>query len=130
MAARKESGAETKRGNDLIRSTRSSGISGIVEAVSGEGRTGRVGFVSMLKERMRDSESGIGAPFVRNGEPPPRFLLMVTRWSYGDGRRRTLICDLHGQRLVDRKACQKGLQLCIRDRASVEILRLVAGFVW
>ncbi len=46
----------------------------MVEAVSGEGRTGRVGFVSILKDLIRDSESGMGAPFCRNGElGPPRL---------------------------------------------------------
>ena len=61
-----------------MRSTKSSGISGIVDAVRGEGRTGRVGFVSMLKDRMRDNESGIGAPFALKGElGPPRFRLML-----------------------------------------------------
>ena len=61
-----------------MRSTRSSGISGIVDAVKGEGRTGRAGFVSMLKDLIKDSESGIGAPFVLNGElGPPRFRRMA-----------------------------------------------------
>lgn len=52
-----------KSGNDRIRSTRSSGMSGILEAVKGDGRTGLVGFVSMLKERISDRESGIGTPW-------------------------------------------------------------------
>jgi hypothetical protein len=43
----------------------------MVEAVSGEGRMGRVGLVSMLKDRIKDKESGIGAPFPRKGELPP-----------------------------------------------------------
>jgi len=78
IAARKESGAERKRGKDRMRSTRSSGISGMVDAVRGDGRTGRVGFVSMLNDLIRDRESGIGAPFALNGEPPPpRFRLIV-----------------------------------------------------
>ena len=46
-----------KRGNDLIRSTKSNGISRIRDAVSGEGRTGRVGFVSTLKDRIKETES-------------------------------------------------------------------------
>jgi len=54
MATRKSSGADMKSGNDLMRSTTSRGMSGMVEAVSGEGRTGRVGFVSTLKERRTD----------------------------------------------------------------------------
>lgn len=41
-------------------------MSGIVEAVNGDGRTGRVGLVSMLKDLIRESESGIGAPFALN----------------------------------------------------------------
>lgn len=55
-------------------------MSGIVEAVRGEGRTGRVGLVSILKDLIRDSESGIGAaPFALKGEepPPPRLRRMV-----------------------------------------------------
>lgn len=61
-----------------MRSTRSSGISGIVDAVRGEGRTGRVGLVSILKDRINDSESGMGAPFALNGElGPPRFRRML-----------------------------------------------------
>lgn len=51
----------------------------MVEAVRGEGRTGRVGLVSILKDLIKDSESGMGAPLVLNGElGPPRFRLMVT----------------------------------------------------
>lgn len=66
-----------------MRSTRSSGISGIVEAVRGEGRTGRVGFVSILKDLIKDNESGMGAPLVLNGElGPPRFRLMVIVLNY------------------------------------------------
>lgn len=54
-------------------------MSGIVEAVKGEGRTGRVGLVSILKDRINDKESGIAvAPLVLNGEPPgPRFRLIL-----------------------------------------------------
>ena len=78
MAARKESGAERKSGKVRIRSTRSSGMSGIVDAVSGEGRTGLAGLVSTLKDRIRDRESGIGAPLLLNGElPPPRPRLIA-----------------------------------------------------
>jgi hypothetical protein len=83
IAARNESGAERKSGNDRMRSTRSSGISGIVDAVRGEGRTGRVGFVSMLKDRINESESGIGAPFALNGElGPPRFRRILKMWTF------------------------------------------------
>ena len=57
MATRKPSGADMKRGNDRIRSTRSRGMSGMVEAVKGEGRIGRVGLVSTLKDRIRAPES-------------------------------------------------------------------------
>jgi hypothetical protein len=42
----------------------------MVDAVSGEGRTGRVGLVSILNDRIKDNESGIGAPFPRKGELP------------------------------------------------------------
>jgi hypothetical protein len=59
MAAKKSSDADWNSGKDLMRSTRSSGMSGMVEAVRGEGRTGRVGVASTLKERMREMESGI-----------------------------------------------------------------------
>ena len=53
-------------------------MSGIVEAVRGDGRTGRDGFVSTLKDRIRDSESGIGAPFDLKGElGPPRLRLIL-----------------------------------------------------
>lgn len=47
-------------------------MSGIVEAVNGDGRTGRVGLVSMLKERMSETASGMGDPLLRKGEPPRR----------------------------------------------------------
>lgn len=40
-----------------MRSTRSRGMSLMVEAVSGEGRMGRVGLVSTLKDRMSETES-------------------------------------------------------------------------
>jgi hypothetical protein len=78
-AARNESGAETKRGKERIRSRRSNGISGMVDAVRGDGRTGRVGLVSRLKERIRDNESGIAAPLALNEELPPRFRLILSR---------------------------------------------------
>ena len=66
-----------------MRSTRSSGISGIVDAVRGEGRTGRVGLVSILKDRINESESGIGAPFALNGElGPPRFRRILKMWTF------------------------------------------------
>lgn len=45
------------------------------DAPRGDGRTGRAGFVSALKERTRARESGIGAPLLRNEEP--LFLLIV-----------------------------------------------------
>jgi hypothetical protein len=54
MALRNSSGADMKRGKDRMRSTRSRGISGMVEAVKGEGRMGRVGFVSTLKDLIRE----------------------------------------------------------------------------
>lgn len=74
MAAKKESGAERKRGNDRMRSTRSSGISGMVDAVNGDGRTGLAGLVSILNDLIKDNESGIGAPLPLKGELlPPRL---------------------------------------------------------
>jgi hypothetical protein len=57
MAARKSSDAETNRGKDLMRSTKSSGISLMVEAVRGDGLIGRVGFDSTLN-LMSDMGSG------------------------------------------------------------------------
>lgn len=54
MATRNSPGAETNRGNVRILSTRSSGISRIVEAVRGEGRTGRAGLLSTLKDRITE----------------------------------------------------------------------------
>lgn len=60
MAARKDSGAERKRGKLRMRSSISSGMPWMVEAVRGEGRTGREGFVSELKVRMSDNASGTG----------------------------------------------------------------------
>lgn len=52
----------------------------MVDAVKGDGRTGLVGLVSILKERMRESESGIGAPWPRYGEPlPPLLRRMVDK---------------------------------------------------
>ena len=71
------SGAVRKSGKDRMRSTRSNGMSGIVEAVRGEGLTGRAGLVSMLKDRRRVTESGIGAPLLRKGEPPPLLRLIL-----------------------------------------------------
>lgn len=66
MAIKNVSGADRNSGNDRIRSTRSSGISGMVEAVRGDGRTGRAGFVSMLKLLIRERASGIEALFGRS----------------------------------------------------------------
>ena len=51
----------------------------MVEAVRGEGRTGRVGFVSMLNDRIKDKESGIGAPVARKGELPPLLPRRIVR---------------------------------------------------
>ena len=57
MAARKSSGADMNKGKERIRSTKSRGMSRIVDAVRGDGRTGRVGLDSASKERMSDTES-------------------------------------------------------------------------
>lgn len=59
MAIKKSSGADWNSGNVRTRSTKSRGISLIVEAVSGEGRMGREGFVSTLKERIRETGSAV-----------------------------------------------------------------------
>ena len=61
MAAKNASGAERKRGNDLIRSYMSKGIPCMVEAVRGDGRIGLVGFVSELKDLKVDIVSGTAA---------------------------------------------------------------------
>jgi hypothetical protein len=71
------SGADRKSGKDRMRSTRSNGMSGMVDAVRGEGLTGRAGLVSMLKDLRRVTESGIGVPLLRNGEAP---LLRLILW--------------------------------------------------
>jgi hypothetical protein len=56
-------------------------MSGIVDAVRGEGRTGRVGFGS--KDLIRDKESGMGAPLALNGElGPPRTRRIVVGCMY------------------------------------------------
>ena len=51
----------------------------MVEAVRGDGRIGRAGLVSMLKERRRDTESGMGAPLPRKGELPPLLRLILLK---------------------------------------------------
>lgn len=99
-----------------MRSTKSSGISGIVEAVKGEGRTGLVGFVSRLKERIRERESGIGAPFPRNEElGPPRFLLMVMFQRVLQGA----LWMFTACRPSCRWACQMKGQLCSDSRYGI-----------
>lgn len=72
MAARKDSGAERKRGKLRIRSSMSSGMPWMVDAVSGEGRMGLEGFVSELKVLMSDRASGTGGALARlaNVVPP------------------------------------------------------------
>ncbi len=96
-----------------MRSTRSSGISGIVEAVRGDGRTGRVGFVSILNDLIRDNESGIGAPLVLNGElGPPRFRLMVTVIMFPKYVPLQPSYSAHGLRPSCRLACQLKGQVC------------------
>ena len=102
-----------------MRSTRSSGMSGIVEAVRGDGRTGRVGFVSILNDLIRDNESGMGAPLVLNGElGPPRFRLMVTVF----GSRKYVPLQFsyvsHGLRPSCRLACQLKGQVCSERRGT------------
>ena len=65
MAARKDSGAERKRGKLRIRSNMSRGMPWMVDAVKGEGRMGLEGFVSELKVLMSDRASGTGGALVR-----------------------------------------------------------------
>lgn len=50
MAVRNDSGAEKNSGKSLIRCRRSKGISGMLEAASGEGRAGRDGSNSLYIE--------------------------------------------------------------------------------
>jgi hypothetical protein len=52
-------------------------MSGIIDAPSGDGRTGLAGFVSTLKDLMREIESGIGAPLPLKGDPLPLLRLIV-----------------------------------------------------
>jgi hypothetical protein len=52
-------------------------MSGMVEAVRGEGRMGLAGLVSRLKDLRRDTESGMGAPLPRKGELPPLLRRIV-----------------------------------------------------
>ena len=61
----------------------------MVEAVSGEGRTGLAGLVSLLNDRRRDTESGMGAPLPLKGELPP--LLRLILWKVS-----CIICAGHG----------------------------------
>lgn len=57
MATKNSSGAVINNGKVRMRSSMSRGMSGIVEAVNGEGRTGRVGFDSTLNDLIKDTES-------------------------------------------------------------------------
>jgi hypothetical protein len=61
----------------------------MVEAVSGEGRTGLAGLVSLLNDRRRDTESGMGAPFPLKGEFPPLLRLILLKVS-------CIKCAVHG----------------------------------
>lgn len=63
MAARNSTGAERNSGKDRMRSYISSGIPWIVDAVSGDGRTGLAGLVSELNVLINDMASGTGAAF-------------------------------------------------------------------
>ena len=83
MAARKLSGAERKSGKFLIRSSVSSGMPWIVDAVNGEGRMGRDGFDSELNVLISDRASGIGAAFalVANAVAPALLLCRrIVEW--------------------------------------------------
>lgn len=60
MAAKNESGADWKRGNERILSSMSNGISRMAERVKGDGLTGRAGLFSELKVRIKDTVSDRG----------------------------------------------------------------------
>lgn len=94
-------------------------MSGIVDAVRGDGRTGRVGLVSILKDRIKDSESGIGAPFVLNGElGPPRFRRILNYGLFQYVTPPLLISMYHGLLAVEPFGLpdgMPGLQKAIRD---------------
>ena len=82
MAARKLSGAERKSGKFLMRSSMSSGMPWMVDAVNGDGRTGLDGFDSELNILIKDRASGIGAAFalVANAVPPALVLWRRIIW--------------------------------------------------
>lgn len=87
-------------------------MSGIVDAVRGDGRTGRVGLVSMLNDRMRDNESGMGAPFVLKGElGPPRFRRIFALYFVSITPRLSYVC-ITAYWPSSRSACQRGCQVC------------------
>lgn len=74
MAARNSSGAERKRGNVRMRSYISRGMPWIVDAASGEGRTGLDGFVSELKDLTSEYESGTEGAFALLAKVGPPLL--------------------------------------------------------
>lgn len=56
-----------------------------------------MGFVSILKDRIRERESGIGAPFPLNGElPPARFRLMLSECVQKDASLPNFLRVSHG----------------------------------
>ena len=83
MAARNESGADRKRGKERSRSSKSSGRPWNVEAERGDGRTGRVGMVSLSNDRMseRGSEEAFDLPAWREPPAPDRTRLMFFGWA-------------------------------------------------
>lgn len=68
MSMRKDSGVDWKSGNERNRSTRSSGKAWICEEANGDGRAGRLGFVTESKEWMSETVSDMGVAAL---VPPP-----------------------------------------------------------
>ena len=79
MAARKLSGAERNSGKFLMRSSISSGMPWIVDAVNGDGRTGLDGFDSELNVLISERASGIGVAFALVAKAVPPALVLWRR---------------------------------------------------
>jgi hypothetical protein len=74
ITARKDSGADRNNGKDRMRSKWSRGIPEICEAVRGDGRIGREGFVSESNVLISANGSGIGVPLaLLTAAPPAEF---------------------------------------------------------
>ena len=77
-----------------MRSYMSNGMPCIVEAVSGEGRTGLAGFVSELKDLIRDNAAGTGAAFALAKVGPPDLWRLILK-PYNPGYDKVdVICTL------------------------------------